>query len=208
MNFALTRPYLYHLTARSNLKRIRETKTLFPAAALMERAGRADLIRLRRRSHERLNIDGQAILLRDQAPLRRGNLMLPSGYQFEDFIENLNGRVFFWPGTAARPIESGIRHFERYREEQPLILRVDYRSLIDDNSDINPEFCRYNSGSPRCSHGKKIPRGPNTFVTEPDFEGTASQVVEVTFGSEVDLPLNTLFGKNPKGPWHSLFPTT
>jgi hypothetical protein len=132
-------------------------------------------------------------------------MRLPLGYELEDFIENLNGRVFFWPGTSQGPIPSGLRHFERYRLERPVILRVHYNSLIAENNRISPEYCPYNSGSPGCSQGKKIPRGPNTFLSEADFGRTASQVVEVTFAAEVALPGNTEFGNSPTGAFRQLF---
>ena|SRR5712691_7943752 len=98
------------------------------------------------------------IVVRDQAPLHEGNLSLPRGYTFEDFIESLNGRIFFWPGSAAGPIPHGIRHFERYEQECPVILRVEFQSLLHANPGAEPLYCRYNSGSPRCSNGKKSPR--------------------------------------------------
>ena len=198
-HFAESRPYLYHLTDRSNLDHIRETKTLFPAATLMERAGRTELLRVRRHGYERVTIGKTVILLRDQAPLHRGNLRLPNGFSFEDFVESLNQRVFFWPGTAAGPISYGLRHFERYRQESPVLLRIDYRSLLLANSSAVPLYCRYNSGSPRCSDGRKSPRGPDTFVSTVDFDGTPSQVVEVTFSSDVDLPTHTEFGSHRPG---------
>lgn len=205
VHFSAIRPYLYHLTDRSNLEFIRETKTLFPASSLMKRAGRLDLTRLRRLNHERLIVDGQTILVRDQAPLCAGNMTLPANYEIGDFVENLNGRVFFWPGTVKGPIRYGARHFERYRTERPVILRVEYESLMDANRGSPPEFCRYNSGAPRCAHGHKSPRGPHTFVPATSFQGTTGQIVEVTFESEIVLPTDTLFGTGPAGPWHTLF---
>lgn len=199
------RPYLYYLTDRSNLGFIRATKTLFPASSLMKRAGRIDLVRFRRCSHERLTVDGQTIIVRDQAPLCAGNMTLPGGYGIADFVENLNGRVFFWPGTVKGPISYGARHFERYRREQPVILRLEYESLMDANRGSIPEFCRYNSGSPRCSRGKKSPRGPHTFVPANRFNGTIRQIVEVTFEGEIVLPTTTMFATSPTGPWLPVF---
>ncbi len=79
-------------------------------------------------------------------------------YSYEDLIENLNRRIFFWPGTPAGPIGYGRRHFERYREENPVILRINVRSLLCANAKVEPKFCRYNSGSPRCSKGREPQR--------------------------------------------------
>jgi hypothetical protein len=79
----------------------------------------------------------------------------------------------------------------RYATEQPLILRVKVRDLIDANPDTNPQFCRYNSGAPRCSPkrpGRRSPRGPDTFVAASDFSGSPSKVVELVFPTAVKLP--------------------
>jgi hypothetical protein len=97
-----------------------------------------------------------------------------------------------------------VRHFERYRQDGPVFLRIDYPSLLLANPSAVPLYCRYNSGSPRCSNGKKSPRGPDTFLSTLAFNGTPSQVVEVTFSSEIELPTQTKFGRQPGGPWNSL----
>jgi hypothetical protein len=198
------RPYLYHLTARSNRAHIADTRMLFPAATLMQRARCEHLLRVRRVSHERLTIDGITILVRDQTPLHEGNLALPKGYLYADLIGDLNRRVFFWPGTARGPISYGINHFGRYKGEKPIIIRVRFDSLLQANPMAAPEFCKYNSGAPRCSYGRKSPRGPNTFVSASHFSESPSQAVEVTFCSSVAIPANTEYGNHPEGPWHPL----
>jgi hypothetical protein len=175
-----------------------------PAALLMERAGRGELVRSRRREHQRITVENIVILVRDQAPLHRGNLELLGGYAYEDLIENINRRIFFWPGTAAGPISYGVRHFERYREEAPVILRINLESLIRVNPDAEPKFCKYNSGSPRCSNGEKSPRGPNTFVAAATFPGNPSSVVEVTFETSLIVPTDAKVGDHPNGPWREV----
>jgi hypothetical protein len=204
-HYSIARPYLYHLTHRQNLSHIRQMACLVPAAILMERAGRADLIRTRRRGHERVTIESRVIVLRDQSPLHKGNAKLPRGYTFEGFLESLNRRIFFWPGNEAGPIAYGIRHFQHYENENPIMLRMDFESLLRANPLIEPLYCRYNSGSPRCSHGKKSPRGPNTFVSANNFLETPGKVVEVTFDSEILLPRNAESSSRPSGPWRLLF---
>ena len=125
-------------------------------------------------------------MLRDQAPLREGNAALDGGWTFADLVEDLNGRVFFWPGTERRPIPDGQRHFERYADESIAVLMVDTTALFAANGGAT--FCRYNSGSPRWSGGRPSPRGPGTFVAAADAPFTAGQVVEVTFRNTVVLP--------------------
>jgi hypothetical protein len=170
----------------------------------MQRSGRNDLLRARRPEPVPVNIGDSVIWIRDQGPLHRGNARFPNSYTFEDLIESLNRRIFFWPGTAARPISYGIRHFERYEEEKPVILRIHFDTLLQTNPAAIPRYCGYNSGSPRCSNGEKSPRGPDTFRLAKDFDGTPSKVVEVTFDSEIRLPVNTEIGKQPNGPWKIL----
>src|SRR5690349_20897884 len=93
-HFQNLRPFLYHLTDRENLARIRRSSKLTPAALLIADSGRKDLLRVRRRNHEVITIGKDVIRVRDQAPLHQGNVTFPSGYTLGDFIENLNSRVF------------------------------------------------------------------------------------------------------------------
>src|SRR6185295_17449394 len=95
-------------------------------------------------------------------------------------LKAINERVFFWPGTEFRPISYGIRHFERYRSERPVILRCK-SDLLFNTPGQEPEFCKYNSGSPRCSNGIGSPRGPDTFVPASRAMFSAAKAVEVTF---------------------------
>jgi hypothetical protein len=131
------------------------------------------------------------IWLRDQAPLHRGNIALESGFTFEDHILALNSRVYFWPGNDSGPIDYGRRHFERYRHEDVVVLVMPLVSTITVNPGVPPELSSCNSGSPRCNPhvpGNKALRGPSTFRTPDRFEGTASEVVEVTFAAAIRLP--------------------
>src|SRR5439155_7137821 len=101
-------------------------------------------------------------VIRDQWPLYAGNIALEARCSFEDIIQLLNERVFFWPGWHTGPIGYGRRHFERYENESPAILRVPTEKLYAANSDASPQYCRYNSGLPRCSNGLGRPRGTST----------------------------------------------
>lgn len=204
LNYAAKRPYLYHLTHRENVDYLRETAMLFPAAVLMEHSGRIELLRARRPGPVQVHIGDAVVWLRDQSPLYEGHARFSNGFTFADLIESLNRRIFFWPGTAAGPISYGIRHFGTYKKEKPAFLRIDFEALLLANPAATPRYCRYNSGSPRCSNGEKSPRGPDTFVLAAEFNETPSKVVEVTFDGEIRLPTNTEFGQYPEGPWKKL----
>jgi hypothetical protein len=203
--FARIRPYLYHLTACDNLARIRRTAILESAEALMQAAGQGVYSATRRRGMHQITINGDIVHIRDQAPLHRGNIDFQDGWSFEDVIRSLNARVFFWPGWAPGPIAYGLRHFERYRDENPVILRAPTVDLIQRNAPSAPEFCKYNSGSPRCTGGRGSPRGLHTFAVAEHFRHGPADVVEVTYRNRCALPAKTQYGSSPNGAWRFLF---
>ena len=146
------------------------------------------MVREKRNEHLMLAVDGEEIVLRDQAPLYEGKMRLDGGYTFGDFVECLNSRVFFWPGTSDGPNDYGKRHFARYSAENPLIIRVPTIDLVSTKDDVLPLFCRYNSGSPRPSNGVHPPRGPKTFVSAAEADFRTTMVVEITFENSAKLP--------------------
>lgn len=187
-DFLSLRPYLYHLTARANLPLIRKTGKLESAERLLTRGGLNQKIAERRPESIAVTVDGASVIIRDQRPLYQGNVDLGDGWNFADLVRHLNEHVFFWPGTAEKVINYGARHFERYREEGPVVLRVATEELLKASAGSPPLFCRYNSGSPRCVGGRKSPRGVNTF--QPSYATTFNPgaVVEVVVKHTVALP--------------------
>ncbi|MCI0426410.1 MAG: hypothetical protein L0Z46_00160 [Nitrospiraceae bacterium] len=201
--FVRTRPFLYHLTDAQNVRRITTTGILESAAALLNAAGRTELMQVRRTQHLLLPLNGMAVSLRDQRPLYPGPMELQGGWTYGRFIGHVNSMVFFWPGTDDGPNGYGRRHFERYRQENPAILRIATADILDANAN-RPLFSRYNSGAPRCSNGVHAPRGPDTFVTAARFDATPSKVVEVVYQDEVTLPESTVFRRLESDRWQSL----
>jgi hypothetical protein len=112
--------------------------------------------------------------------------------------------VFFWPGWSRGPVSSGMNHFERYRSERPVVLRVATGELFEANRRGEPLFCKYNSGAPRCSMGNGSPRGPTVFLNAAQFDASPSSVVEVTFRSAVILPPSVQAAGSLNGPWEPL----
>lgn len=192
-SFAAVRPYLYHLTSASHLSTLRQHRRIFSAATLMKQAKDTTFIRQKRSQHVQINWNGIDILVRDQAPLYAGRMTLDKGWTFEDFLEHLNRRVFFWPGTQKGPNSYGERHFQRYESEAPIILRVQAQGLFDEQGKREPLFCRYNSGAPRCIPPKGLgsPRGTDTFVRAADADFRPREVVEVTLEDYAVLPSTT-----------------
>ena len=161
--YAALRPFLYHVTARENVPRLRWTRRLVPAAELLRAAGRLDLVRTRRDGPVRLTIDGEPVVLKDQVPLVENNVNLADGWQFEDFVEFLNCHVFFWPGDAVQAIPAGRALLAHYEVDQPAVLRVPMMDLVRGNPTVPPLFSRYNTGAARMQHGKRVLRGPDLF---------------------------------------------
>ncbi len=195
--FVRTRPFLFHLTARQNLEHIQKDGVLKPANDLFAESGNPDLVKKRRRESVVISIGKKQIHIRDQAPLHAGNMSLPKEWSFEQFVAHLNKHVFWWPGKKSGPISYGLRHFERYVADDNVVLVVPTPELIAANRDVPVTFCRYNSGSPRCTGGKPSPRGPNTFQAPSNFSGQASSVIEVTFAGAIRVPKQHLRVESP-----------
>lgn len=207
-DFARTRPYLYHLTGRSNLSGIAASRHLYSAAALLRSAGMVDGIGRRRLTMQPIRVRGGVVLLRDQAPLIGANVAFPPRWALHRLVEELNGRVFFWPGWAHGPIRHGLNHFERCQQsgQELAIIRAPFASMRKHARQFRPEFCKYNSGSPRCVNGDRSPRGPDTFAPERAFAHAPGDVVEVTFHDAVALPPDAQVSERSGGPWQPLFP--
>jgi hypothetical protein len=140
-------------------------------------------------------------VIRDQAPLHEGNIRLADGFTFADLVELLNRHVFFWNGTDAGASDFGQRYYNRYRAEQPAMIRLPTSALLHSE----PLFCGYNSGAPRCSGGQRSPRGPDLFLPAEGFPRTLKHVVEVVVPRRVTLPHAAEWRTGPDSDWRRLF---
>lgn len=186
-SFINLRPRLFHLTHRHNADRITKCLGLHAANHLFRRADQTSSSRIRRREGMWIECDGERVHVRDQSPLHRGNVLLDTNWSFEDLVEHLNDHVFFWPGDARGPISYGRRYFQRYSSNDAVVLTLDTREVFRTNSSPGPKFSKYNSGSPRCTRGRRSPRGAGTFVLAEAFRYRPSEVIEVVFPQAVDL---------------------
>ena len=182
------RPFLYHVTAHENLPRLARLRRLDPASALLQAAGRLDLLRVRRGEPVTLRIEEETVVLKDQKPLVGANVALAPGWEFGDLVEYVNSHVFFWPGDALAAVASGQRLLAHYSPESPLLLRMRLRDVLRTNPGIEPLFCPYNSGAPRMNRGRPIPRGPSLFRRASACPRKRHEVVEVGFKGSVVLP--------------------
>ncbi len=195
------RPWLYHLTSRENLTAIRKERRLESAARLLEAAERSGDIREKRPAHQVIEVRGKQRLLRDQQPLYAGNIEFEDSHKFEDVVAMLNRYVFFWPGKEDGPSDYGVRHFQRYQSERPVVIRIRTKDALKGSRRDGLRLCAYNSGAPRCSAGRKSPRGPETFLPLSEFPHGVSRVVEVVVEHEVELPTGAEVGHHPQGPY-------
>lgn len=202
-DFGRCRPYLFHLTHEMNVPRIRKTRELLSAAELMRRAGDLTLLKEKRAEGVFVQVDDVSVHIRDQAPLYENNMFLDDGLTFADWIGTLNGLVFFWPGKLEGPIIYGKNHYKRYRSSSPRVLRIEFQSIVAVNYS-QPLFCKYNSGSPRCSNGQRSSRGKDTFVAAAAATFSPSDAVEVTFSNRVKLPDDVRVSESTTGPWRQL----
>jgi hypothetical protein len=199
-HFSRVRPLAYHATAAQNFTNIRRERVLYSAAALAP----GQLSQQRLAEHPVIK-DNELIVLRDQRALRPGHAELTGGWTWEDLLAALNSRVFFWPGTQDSPNSCGRNFADAYRErgEHLLHLRVPLIELLMANPDQTAYFCRYNSGAPRMSGGRRSPRGPHIFKPAAAWAGPASNVAEISFVGAVVLPDSTSVWDDVSG-WRPL----
>ncbi|MFT3883154.1 MAG: hypothetical protein QM703_26325 [Gemmatales bacterium] len=192
--FALARPYLFHLTHRKNLPNIKSQVELLCAETIMRLARNTEYLRQKRCHSLELPFGSTIFHVRDQAPLHGGNIAFEGKWKLEDLIQSLNEKVFFWPGTESGPNSYGQRHFARYANENPVILKISTGDLFRTNSSVSPLYCRFNSGSPRWSRGLASKRGPHTFIDSAKAPFGIRNVVEVTFVGKIKLPKGVQVG--------------
>jgi hypothetical protein len=104
-----------------------------------------------------------SVVVRDQGPLKFIDRCLLPGVSVQDFLDALNGRVFFW--VTAQRLERLLRA-RLYKARPHLVLQVDTASLVSQYGD-SIALAAYNTGS---VHVPGLPaRGPATFVSISDY---------------------------------------
>jgi hypothetical protein len=199
------RPVAYHTTGRLNFASIRDRRALMSTKSLVDGSTYASLLVGRRVTSTTIRINGRDLQIRDQRPLRPGSLQLQGGASLQRYLDELNRRVFLWPGTATGPVSPGRRHFDHYRlEDGVVVLRVSLRSLLAANPAREFFVEKCNSGAARHHSGRPVERGPNTFCLPRDANFPPSGVVELSFIDRVELPPDTEFSTALEGPWQAL----
>jgi len=190
--YAALRPTLWHLTHVDNLGRIRKSRVLMPAEHFV-----SETLNCPRRGMLRTS---SGVVLRDQDLLHESCIDFQNGYSMCDLLADSNRRVFFWAGRPDRPVKAGLGAIKRYGSSNA-IIRLSFLAVVEKQT---PHFSRYNFGAPRMHHGKRVPRGPKTFVQATECDFPPSKVVEVTFAQPVTLRADAEVARSLDGPWEIL----
>lgn len=143
---------------------------------------RAQILDGVRRTSVALQRDGLPdVLVRDQRPLKFIDQCLLPGVTVQEFLDALNGRVFFWVSPERL---SRLMGATAYKKHPQTILEVDTAALLAVHPHV--ELAPYNTGS---VHVPNMPaRGPATFVRLEDYpyeqmvkrRGRNDAIVELT----------------------------
>lgn len=202
IDFIKRNQYLYHLTDTNNISNILETGQIISTeriVAASDLPNKVDFLSSKRNSHFIIQANGFDYRVRDQQPISIKVLSrsLTHDWTPDQFIYLLNNRVFFWPN-----LNRLTRHYNKYANENPQIIRVRTDEVFDLNPNI--EFCRLNSGATRCNsswNGNAPERGPETFLTANNYLLPINTVAEVTFPELCILPNEIQIANNPNGAW-------
>lgn len=120
-------------------------------------------------------------LVRDQRPLKFIEQCLVPGVTLQEYLDALNGRVFFWVSPERLSRLMGATAYKKYPQT---VLEIDTATLLAAHPHV--DLAPYNTGS---VHVPNMPaRGPATFVRLEDYpyeqmvkkRGSSDAVVELT----------------------------
>ena len=179
-------PRLFHMAVEGAWPSIQE-RGLLSTTALVDLydpppAVRAQILNGIRRASVPLQRDGLPhVLVRDQRPLKFIDKCLLPGVTLQEYLDALNGRVFFWVSPERLRRLMGAT---AYKKHPQTVLEVETATLLAAHPHV--ELAPYNTGS---VHVPNMPaRGPETFVRLEDYpyeqmrrrRGRSDAVVELT----------------------------
>ena len=101
--------------------------------------------------------------IRDQRPAKYIKACMNDGASPQDFLDALNGRVFFWLHLSRL---TRLLNARLYRHSRHTVLRVDTARLLDAYSG-RVQLAPYNTGSMHVPNAPK--RGPDVFTDLADY---------------------------------------
>ena len=156
-------PTVYHMAEDGSWPSIRE-KGLLSTRALVDLYQpddeiKAEILNTVRRRKITLTREGLPdVTIRDQLPAKFLNVCLEEGVTPGEYLDALNGRVFFWV-SAERLVKLLQARF--YRKLRHVVLHVDTAALLTAYSG-RVQLAPYNTGSMQVPNMPK--RGPNIFT--------------------------------------------
>lgn len=199
------RPFAFHTCGELNFASIRRARALRSAKDLIFGTAYEHLLSVRRAKSVVAQLSDGPVEIRDNLPLRLGSLEIEPNVTLEQFLQELNGRVYLWPGGERGPIGTGAAHFQHYQGEGEVrVIRVPLQDLLQVNANRTLSVTYCNAGSARHHSGRRAIRGPGTFQSIDRTTRTMGEVKELTFVGSVLLPGTTAWARTPSGPWLSL----
>ena len=200
--FTNSRRYAYHVCGEVNFHLIRISGTLRSAESILGGTEHESLLRGKREQTKSVSVNGALVQIRDHKPLISANIEFNEPYSLNDFVQELNSRVFMWAGTEVGPCKSGRNHIQKYKDEGSVfILRAPTYKLVECNETENLEITFCNSGSARQNNGQRAKRGRHTFMRLAQATRQPGEIVEITFLGVAMLPLETEYARELSGPW-------
>ncbi len=161
-------PTVYHMAEDGSWPSIRERGLLSTRALVNlyrpDDEIKAEILTTVRRRKITLTRDGMPdAIIRDQLPAKFLNVCLEEGIIPEEYLDALNGRVFFWV-SAERLVKLLNARF--YRKLRHTVLHVDTAALLEAYSG-RVQLAPYNTGSMHVPNAPK--RGPSIFTDLADY---------------------------------------
>jgi len=161
-------PTLYHMAEDGSWPSIRARGLLSTRAIVdmyqPDEATRAEILTTVRHRKITLSHDGLPdVTIRDQVPAKFLDVCLEDGVTPQEFLNALNGRVFFWLSSErlARLLQARL-----YRKLRHTVLHLDTSALIEAYSD-RVQLAPYNTGSMHVPNAPR--RGPSVFADLADY---------------------------------------
>jgi hypothetical protein len=161
-------PTLYHMAEDGTWPSIRR-RGLLSTQAIVDLYQPDDEVRARILSvtrHDKITLTSAEfgdMTIRDQRPAKFLAACMDDGATPQDFLDALNGRVFFWLALSRL---TGLLNARLYRRSRHTVLHVDTASFLEEYSG-RVQLAPYNTGSMHVPNAPK--RGPEVFTDLADY---------------------------------------
>ncbi len=123
-------------------------------SALMMPVNDETWLRQKRQHAVPLHIGDDVVVLRDQQPLYEGHIRWEGEWNFPRLVEEINRRVFFWPGDRSAPVKKAAENVRDFLATGDYIkIRLPF-SAVRKTPGVRVEYCRCNARAPRTVNGE------------------------------------------------------